>query len=192
MSLGLTPRLPFEFDADGAPAPTGQRLVVVAGVPGTGKSTLADGIGRALGVPVFATDWLMGALTPFGGRSAGPTLGDMGDELATTLAYRQLALGQSAIIDSPAESVEVRRRWTTLGRSFGADVRAIVCVCADEDVHARRLSGRVRGIPGWHDGGRWHLVKPRRDAFVPWEGSLVLDAVEPAAANLARALEWLA
>lgn len=39
-------------------------LIVLAGLPGTGKSTLAETIGRILHIPVFSLDWLLGALTP--------------------------------------------------------------------------------------------------------------------------------
>jgi predicted kinase len=186
---GLTPRLPLRFE--GAGAPIDAQLVVVSGVPGTGKSTVADGIGRALGCPVFSLDWLMGALTPFGGRQRGTELGDIGDELGTTLAYRQLVLGQSAVLDSPAENLAVRERWQTMARSLGARFRVVHCICSDDAEHARRLTGRVRGIAGWHDGGRWDIVKPRKDAFVAWSGVddvLELDAMDDPAENLETAI----
>lgn len=177
-AAGLTPRLPLAFDAAGvrrdpSAVPT-LRFIVVAGVPGTGKSTLADRLGRELGIPVFALDWLLGALTPFGGRGF-DRLGEIGEELLTTLAYRQLALGQSAIIDTPGENVEMRARWESLAAHFGAAFSAIVCTCSDEAAHQQRLTARTRGIPGWHDGGNWAIVKPRRDNFRPWVGDHVIE-----------------
>lgn len=40
--------------------------VVLTGLPGTGKSTLADRAAAALGAPSFSGDWLLGALAPHG------------------------------------------------------------------------------------------------------------------------------
>ena len=38
------------------------KLIVFSGLPGTGKSTIAEAVGRELGIPVFAKDWVEGAL----------------------------------------------------------------------------------------------------------------------------------
>jgi hypothetical protein len=58
---------------------------------------------------VFAVDWLLGSLTPFGGYHLDDLFG-IGAELLTTLAFRQLELGQSAILDFPAEDLATRIR----------------------------------------------------------------------------------
>ena len=41
-------------------------VVVFTGLPGTGKSTLADQLATEMGAPAFAGDWLLGALAPYG------------------------------------------------------------------------------------------------------------------------------
>ena len=196
----LTPRLPADFTGyeplagAGAGAGTGAaaRLIVFSGVPGTGKSTLADATGRELRIPVFAVDWLLGALTPFGGYHQDHLL-QSGAELLTTLAFRQLALGQSAILDYPAEDLATRTRWRTLASAAGAEFRVIVCTCSDPRVHQDRLQGRARGIPGWHEGGHWPNVERRLAAFPPWTGDvLTIDAMRPAAENLVAVLDYVA
>ena len=138
-----------------------------SGLPGVGKSTLADAVRSQLGIPVFATDWLLGALTPFGGRHLNDLLGIAG-ELLTTLALRQFALGQSAIIDHPSEQVADRERWRTLADRVGAEFIPVLCECSDPVVHRARLEGRTRGIPGWHDAGAWPNVERRKASFPPW------------------------
>jgi len=186
----LTPRLPMAF-GDYELALGSATLVLFSGVPGSGKSTLADAVGRELATPVFAMDWLLGALTPFGGRHFDHQLG-IADELATTLSVRQLGLGQSAILDAPFEDIATRERLRSLARRAGARFAVILCVCSDPALHRARLEGRDRGIPGWHDAGDWANVCRRLAAFPPWDGDvLTVDAARPLAENLATTLDYL-
>jgi len=189
----LTPRLPADFTGypELAGCGAGARLIVFSGLPGTGKSTLAEAAGRQLRVPVFAVDWLLGSLTPFGGYHLDDAFG-IGEELLTTLAFRQLALGQSAILDFPAEDLATRTRWRSLARTAGAEFRVIVCACSDRKLHRTRLEHRERGIPGWHEGGNWANVERRLAEFPPWTDEvLTIDAVQPLVQNLATVLQYV-
>jgi predicted kinase len=189
----LTPRLPADFNGypELAGRGAGARLIVFSGLPGAGKSTLAEAAGRQLRVPGFAVDWLLGSLTPFGGYHLDEGL-KIGGELLTTLAFRQLALGQSAILDFPAEDPDTRTRWRSLARAAGAQFLVIVCDCSDRDLHRARLEGRQRGIPGWHEAGNWANVERRRAQFPPWTGEvLAIDAVQPLEENLAAVLKYV-
>ena len=187
----LAPRLPADFTGypELAGRGAGARLIVFSGLPGTGKSTLAQAAGRHLQTPVFAADWLLGSLTPFGGYHLDDLL-NIGAELLTTLAFRQLDLGQSAILDFPAEDLATRTRWQTLAHAAGADFRAVVCTCSDQELHRARLEHRERGIPGWHEGGNWANVQRRLAEFPPWTGHvLTIDAIHPLARNLATVVD---
>jgi len=192
----LTPGLPMTFDPAGSVSPmqrrtTATQLIVFSGVPGSGKSTLAEGVGRRIGVPVFAADWLLGALTPYGGYHLGGLSG-IAEEQLTTLAYRQLELSQSVILDAPTESVPTRERWASLAAAFGARLVVVVCVCSDPDLHRARVEQRTRGIPGWHDAGDWTDVQRRLAAFPAWPGSpLVVDAVQPSDHGVSAVIDHL-
>ena len=166
-------------------------LILIAGLPGTGKSTRAEGLGRALGVPVFAKDWLEAALWRSGiGREQNS--GWAGYELLTTLAERQLRLSQSAILDCVASNEELRQCWRALAAKHGAAFRAVECVCADEALHRARLEGRQRGIPGWYELD-WAEVERVRATYEPWTSErLGLDMTQPATENLAAALAFVA
>ena len=89
------------------------RLIVMSGLPGTGKSAIAEALGRELHIPVFAKDWLEAPILRSGviGKRE---LGRIGYELLGTLARRQLELSQSAVLDSVVGLPEFRRTWMEL------------------------------------------------------------------------------
>lgn len=179
----LTTALPAEFAADdleGSVVAEEATLVVFAGVPGSGKSAVAERVGAALDVPVFALDWLLGALSPFG-MNHRLDLMSIGAELLTTLVYRDLFAGRSAIIDTTSEDADSRARWASLATAAGATFLPVVCVCSDPALHRERAERRQRGIPGWADAGDWSNVRSRLASFPPWSGSVEIDTVLPLA-----------
>jgi predicted kinase len=188
----LGPRLPMDFtDHDREPTGSGLLLIVFSGVPGAGKTTLADAVARKLRIPAFSGDWLLGALSPFGGYHLN-NLAGIADELLTTVAFRQLQLDQSVILDSPAENISTRDRWRSLAESQGARLRVIVCVCSDASIHRSRAEGRRRQIPGWHDPAEWANIERRLLSFQRWEGeALTVDSVCSLEQNLAAVLDYL-
>lgn len=168
-------------------------LIVFSGLPGTGKSILAEQVGRTLGIPVFAKDWLEATLlrcelTPTNNERP---LGSAGYELLTILAERQLMLGQSVILDSVASTESIRSTWKQIAMRYGAEWIVIECMCSDESVHRERLKSRQRGISGWHELD-WADVESVRSYFAPWnEPRLVVDAIQLVDGNLKKILDWL-
>jgi len=164
------------------------KLIVFSGFPGTGKSTLAETIGRELGIPVFAKDWLEAILLQHGLQSSpgGKSLGYVGYELLTTLAERQLMLGQSVILDSVASIQTIRNEWKQLTQKYQADWRLIECICSDESLHRARLLTRERNIPGWYEL-TWEDVEKVKQYYQPWyEDRLVLDMIDSLDETLSR------
>lgn len=165
-------------------------LIIFSGLPGAGKSMLAEAVGRRLGVPVFCKDRLEAALWR-SGISREMKSGWAGYELLTTLAEGQLRLGQSAILDSVAAFDNIRRRWRDVAAAYGAAFRAVECVCSDESIHRARLNGRQRGIPGGYELD-WAEVERVRAYYEPWTGErLVIDALTPFDTNLSTVIEYL-
>ncbi|MBN2119289.1 MAG: ATP-binding protein [Anaerolineales bacterium] len=168
------------------------KLIIFSGLPGTGKSMLAGAMGRDLGIPVFAKDWLEAALLRSGLKpvSEDKSLGFAGYELLTVLAERQLRLGQSVILDSVAGTQTIRSTWRQLSEQYGADWRVIECICSDESLHHSRLQGRERNIRGWHEL-EWSEVERVKQYYIPWEEEhLVLDMLYPFDENLFKAKKY--
>ena len=162
-------------------------VLVVTGLPGTGKSTLSDAIARRFGAPSFQGDWLMGALAPARRvlhdleRSA---YLDLYHSLLGSLIARQCLLGQSAVVDCLVPD-DVLEEWGALAAEHGHRFRVVECVLTDRALHRARLEGRVRGIPGWHEVDWDHVVRMEHE-FAPLTAErLVIDALRPAEENVA-------
>jgi predicted kinase len=165
-----------------------------SGLPGTGKSTLAEQLARTVRVPAFAGDWLMGGLKPAHRALATLDRTEYGDAwfgLLRTLVTRQLMLGQSAIVDDViGEGQDVL--WRETAAQFSARLRVIECICSDEAVHRARVEGRRRGIPGWHEIGWDHVERMRAEAPPLTMDRLTVDAMEPVENNFRRVLAYIA
>ena len=168
------------------------QLIIFTGLPGTGKTSIAEAVARELGIPVFAKDWLEATLIRCELKPAenGPRLGSAGYRLITTLAERQLQLGQSVILDSVASTLSIRAEWRALAQAHRADWRVIECICSDEAAQRNRLGVRQRGIPDWHELD-WAEVERVKAYYAPWdEERLILDAVRPLKENITAALQY--
>jgi predicted kinase len=164
------------------------------GLPGTGKSTLAEQVARTVGAPAFAGDWLMGALKPAHAALASLERSEYAAAwflLLRTLVTRQLMLGQSAVVDDVVSESEFPL-WRETAVRFSARLFLVECVCSDEAVHRGRIEGRVRGIPGWHEVGWDHVERMRGEVAPLTADRLTVDAVEPADDNLRRVLAYIA
>ena len=114
-------------------------------------------------------------------------LGFASYDLMTTLAERQLLLGQSVILDSVASTETIRDTWRQMSKRYSANWRVIECVCSDEAIHRTRLGMRKRNIPGWHKLA-WADVEKAKQYYAIWEDDhLILDMLNPFEENLLKA-----
>jgi predicted kinase len=152
------------------------RTVLLAGVPGAGKSTLAEALAWRLRAPVFSMDWQLGALVPFGALRLDNSLPLAEVNLTATIA-RQVQLGLDVIVDATGHSRQVRQRWRAATQSLGGVFVGVECVCSDEAVQRSRVEGRSRGIPGWHSTVSWEHVLRMKKRWERWdEPHLVVDS----------------
>ena len=120
-------------------------LIVLSGLPGTGKSAVADGIARALRLPVLSVDPLESAILQAGITPSFET-GLAAYLVAETLADEYMTAGLDPVIDAVNSVEQAREMWRALARKHRAPLRIIECLVSDPAVHAARLTSRERGL----------------------------------------------
>ena|ERR1700722_18255698 len=169
---------------------TAQTLIVLSGLPGSGKSMLAEGVSRALSIPLFSIDPIEAAMWR-GGLKKDQT-GIAAYEVAIALADEQLRLGHSVIVDAVNPIEAPRAAWRGLAAKYRAGLKIIECICADETIHRARIEARRRNIPGMPEI-TWARVLERRAEYEPWtDARLTLDtSIDTPEKLLAYALNYL-
>lgn len=166
-----------------------QPLILLSGLPGTGKTRLGLELSRWLRLPLLAKDRFQSQLRLLGlaGRE-----GADGYELLFDQADQHLSSGLGVILDAVFPKEGFRLRAEALAGRHGAYFRPILCYCSDEDLHKKRLEKREQLVPHWSPVG-WDEVARVRGIFEPWtdESALRLDAADDFVSNLSRALDWI-
>jgi len=126
-------------------------LVLVGGLPGTGKSTLARGLGAAAGFTVIATDHvrkeLAGVLpateasAPFGEGLYTPEWNDRTYAECSRRAAAALSRGQRVVVDASFREEDRRLDFLRLARASGVP-GLLFCCQAERDQVRRRLAMR--------------------------------------------------
>ncbi len=162
-------------------------LIVLSGLPATGKTALATAVARELAAVLLSVDPIDSALATAGARETGlPGLAAYA--VIEALAEQNLALGATVVVDAVNSVGEAKTFWIELARRSGARLLAVETILSDDALHRERLGGRVRDLAIAEP--TWDAVGLRRDEWVPWPfRPLVVDSTEPLAFNVARVLD---
>jgi predicted kinase len=151
-------------------------LVLVTGLQGTGKSTVAGLAADLLGAPLIAHDWAMSGLRPFPEVQMAldamepPGHGRVGWSLLGALARSELRRASAVVLDGVARASQVET-LRLLAAEEGARFLVIMTECPDPALHRSRVDGRKRGIPDWYEVGWSHVEQSRRS----WDPNMSVD-----------------
>ncbi|MBO0904337.1 AAA family ATPase [Jiella sonneratiae] len=146
-------------------------LVVLSGLPGAGKSTIA----RILAARRSATYVRVDEIETVLRRETflGSDVGAAGYVVAFAIARSNLACGNLVVADSVNPVPESRRGWRNAAEASGAPFLEVELVCSDEDEHRRRIETRSADVAGL-ELPTWEMVKTRD--YAPWATArLVID-----------------
>ncbi|HEX7867530.1 MAG TPA: AAA family ATPase [Variovorax sp.] len=159
-------------------------LIVLGGLPGTGKTTIARELVAHLGAAYLRIDTIEQAL-----RSAGALAGDVGPAgyvVAYELARSNLSLGQAVVADCVNPLPVTREAWRGVAADASSRIVEVEIICSDVAEHRRRVEQRSIDVPG--------LVPPtwaavQQHDYAPWSTQrLVIDTASVSAREAARLL----
>ncbi|WP_337189762.1 2-C-methyl-D-erythritol 4-phosphate cytidylyltransferase [Ornithinimicrobium cavernae] len=158
-------------------------LLVLGGLPGAGKTTVARAWARQRGAVHVRLDTIEQALVRAEpGRGVGPE----GYAAAYAVAADQLALGLDVVADSVNPLPVTRQAWRDVAAESGARVVEVELTC-DPAEHRERVETRSADIEG-HRLPDWSAVGTAD--YAPWpEAGLSLDTTGQDVAALVRRLE---
>ncbi len=161
-------------------------LIVFAGMPGSGKTTLARMVARQLRLPVLSKDRVQRVLRDH--HLAPEHTGD-GYYIILDMADEQLALGVSAILDATFPLDHFRTVASEIAARHQARFCAFYCYCSDDTIWQQRMTSRVQYVPGWKPVG-WDDVLRMRQYYQPWQdNALHIDSLRAPQDNIPLVLE---
>jgi predicted kinase len=164
-------------------------LVVMSGLPGSGKTSLATALARELRCALVSVDTVERGLHAAGLDPRQP-VGLAAYAVANEVVGVQLALGHAVVADAVNHHPDARQAWIDLARMHGRELCVVEVHCSDEALHRRRLETRVhelRPVP-------WERVLGLRGSWTPWPiSTVVVDTADGTGADevargVARAL----
>jgi predicted kinase len=165
------------------------RLFVFAGLPGSGKTTLARLLAVEERAAYLRIDTIERALRDERIELSGAE----GYVVAYRVATDILRLGTSVVADSVNPIRITRRAWHDVAAQAAVQLVEIYVLCSDVQEHRKRVATRPSDIVG-HRLPTWHDVEAR--TFDPWETApVVIDTAGQTASQsfavLQRAIKEL-
>ncbi len=162
-------------------------LVVFAGLPGVGKSTLARALAERLGAVWLRVDTIEAAILKSGLKRSDET-GLAAYIAVRDIAAEQLRAGLTVVIDAVNGVEEAREMWRELSEELTVPRYTIHVACSDAAEHRRRVESRSDQTPPL-PSPTWDEVVHRE--FLPWrEPVLSIDGGKAADFNLERILGY--
>jgi len=156
-------------------------LVIFSGLPGTGKSTLANNLARELRWPLLRIDDVVGEVPE------NPNVAFLDSKVAILLGLTetQLKLGLSVIVDSVFMNMD-RNHAQELAHKYQARFLPIFVFVSDENVWKERVTNRAKELND-KDVATWDRIQHQRGHFRKWEPdtALFIDSLNPIEENYA-------
>lgn len=170
-------------------------VILVSGLQGTGKTTLARALAKRLDICVFSRDPFMQSLMRHGVPLNGipehgiPSIPALGYAIQTVILEQQLILGSSVVLEC-VMSPEIQQSWAALCHEHDARLLTVECMCSDRVVHRERIERRHRA---GESSVTWEWVKATPASYrTNPHADCVADALHSVESNVAAIVDVLA
>lgn len=149
-------------------------LIVLGGLPGTGKSTIAKALAQRRSFTYVRVDEIENVLTASSDNKR--DVGDSGYRVAFAISLSNLRLGNTVVADSVNPVIETRQGWQQVADAARVPLLEIECRCGDALEHRHRVETRAGDVQGWALPS-WDDVMSRE--YQTWStASLVIDTAQ--------------
>ena len=131
------------------------RLVVVSGLPGVGKTSIAKALAEKFKAVYLRVDSIEQAILRSSMKSS--DVEDAGYQVAYALAADQLKFGTTVIADCVNPLQITRDAWARVADDNNAQIWQVEITCSDSTEHRRRVETRQADISG-HELPTWDDV----------------------------------
>ncbi len=156
-------------------------LIVLSGLPGTGKTTIARKLAIELAAVYLRIDSIEQSI-----RDAEKPVEGEGYSVAHAVAEDNLRLGRIVVADCVNPWPLTRNQWRTVADRSGVPAVDVEIVCSDTGEHRRRVETRAADIAG-HRLPTWQEVLERD--YRPWNVErIVIDTARLSVEDSVRSI----
>jgi predicted kinase len=121
-------------------------LIIIGGLPGAGKTTVARELARQIGAAHIRIDSIEQAIRDSG--ALWQPINEAGYRVGYAVAEDNLRVGRTVIVDSVNPLAVTRDAWLAVANRADVSVIEIEITCSDATEHRQRVETRVSDIAG--------------------------------------------